>query len=100
MASVLQFPTNPNLVTARELARRRWEEGVFRGPGIWVEQEALERIERAMTELYSAATSEQAASVITPEQIAAKSLDALLWLAIAAEVSRLAMAEVEARPPG
>lgn len=100
MASVVQFPTNPNFVTARELARRRWEAGDFRGPGIWLEQEALGRIESAMTELYSMASTGQASGGIDPGVVAAKSLDALIWLAMAAEISRLVMAEAAQRPPG
>ena len=100
MASVVQFPTNPNFVTARELARLRWEAGDFRGPGIWLEQEALGRIESAMTEIYKLASADQAPSGISAQMVAAKSLDALIWLAMAAEISRLALVESPQRPPG
>jgi hypothetical protein len=100
MASVVQFPTNPNFVTARELARRRWEAGDFRGPGIWLEQEALGRIESVMAELYNMASAEQAPGGISASVVAAKTLDALIWLAMATEISRLALAESAQRPPG
>jgi len=93
MAEVVPFPTNPNFVTARELAQRRWEAGDFRGPGIWLEQEALGHIESALADLYSMASADHARGGISPKVVAAKSLDALVWLAMAVEISRLAMAE-------
>lgn len=97
MTNVLQFPGNPELITAREFARRRWESGEFRGGGIWLVWEAQCRIQADLQDLYNMACGDPGGGQvnISAQFVAEKSLDALVWLAMAGEINRLAVAEFE-----
>lgn len=71
--------------------------GEFRGGGIWLVWEAQCRIQADLQDLYNMACGDPGGGQvnISAQFVAEKSLDALVWLAMAGEINRLAVAEFE-----
>lgn len=110
MADVVPFPARPLITTPGEWARRRVASGDLKGPGIWVDQEAVERIERALAELYDLGLKagelpKQAQDAvarlggISPTVVSDAAFDALVWLTMAVEINRLVLNNPGPPPP-
>lgn len=110
MGDVVQLRKGPYTVTARELALQRWYSGRVRGPGIWIDQEALDRIEKALNELYKMGDEVcqlpersldeiERLGGVCPVACSDTAIDALMWLSMAKEISGLAIAAIRNHPP-
>lgn len=111
MGEVVSFPNTPVITTPTEWAHQRMAAGEIRGPGIWVDEAAVARMELALVQLYNLGleagklpkqTQDKIAALggITPSVVEHTALDALVWFTMAWEINRHLFNNPAPEPPG